>query len=77
MKAKEQLYFPFSKVIFNNKNIYGAKTLHYKGMIQGELMEEMDKNLPFKLNVSQFRRKKIIGTLIITYKYYVRFKIFI
>jgi hypothetical protein len=24
-------------------------------------MEEMDKNLPFKLNVSQYRRKKILG----------------
>lgn len=35
----------------------------FKKMIKGDLMDEMDKNLPFKLNVSQFRRKKILGTL--------------
>lgn len=32
-------------------------------MINGELMEEMEKNLPFKLNVSQFRRRKILDAI--------------
>jgi len=30
-------------------------------MINGKLMDSMDPNLPFLLNVSQFRRKKILG----------------
>lgn len=32
-------------------------------MINGDLMEEMEKNLPFKLNVSQFRRRKILDAI--------------
>lgn len=35
-------------------------------MINGELMEEMEKNLPFKLNVSQFRRRKILDAIMQT-----------
>ena len=35
----------------------------FKKMIKGDLMEEMDSNLPFKLNVSQYRRKKILGII--------------
>lgn len=31
-------------------------------MSQGQLGDEMDQNMPFKLNVSQFRRRKILGT---------------
>lgn len=36
----------------------------FKKMIKGDLMDEMDSNLTFKLNVSQFRRKKILGFFI-------------
>lgn len=35
-------------------------------MINGELMEEMETNLPFKLNVSQFRRRKILDAIMST-----------
>ena len=31
-----------------------------KGMSSGQLGEEFDKDMSFKLNVSQFRRKKLL-----------------
>ena len=32
-------------------------------MSNGKLSDEMDENIPFKLNVSQFRRKKILDAI--------------
>lgn len=37
--------------------------LKYLEMSQGQLGEEIYQNMPFKLNVSQYRRRKILGTV--------------
>jgi hypothetical protein len=36
-------------------------------MSTGELSNDMDPNIPFKLNVSTFRRRKIMGIVLINY----------
>jgi len=48
-----------------NKNDQKESLLYnfFTGMINGKLMDSMDPNLPFLLNVSQFRRKKILGII--------------
>lgn len=43
----------------NQQPIY----LFFKKMINNELTENMENDLPFKLNVSQFRRKKILDAI--------------
>lgn len=43
----------FSKVIY----------FLFKGMISGELGKEFDKNLTFKMNVSQFRRRQLLQSM--------------
>jgi len=35
----------------------------FTSMISGKLMEDMEPSLPFLLNVSQFRRKKILEAI--------------
>jgi len=49
-----------------NKNDQKESLLYnfFTGMINGKLMDSMDPNLPFLLNVSQFRRKKILDAII-------------
>ena len=39
-------------------------------MMTGKLGDEMDPNVPFRLNVSQYRRKKILGFNIIIYLFF-------
>jgi len=48
-----------------NKNDQKESLLYnfFTGMINGKLMDSMDPNLPFLLNVSQFRRKKILDAI--------------
>ena len=50
--------FYFDIVFFVTSNLFWFFVL---GMISGKLMEDMEPSLPFLLNVSQFRRKKILG----------------
>ena len=45
---------------FTGKSIVGSLSL---GMINGKLMSSMDPSLPFLLNVSMFRRRKILGRI--------------
>ena len=53
MKTKMQLCFNFSKVI----------QFLCSEMSTGKLGEDYDKDLSFKMNVSQFRRKKLLDSI--------------
>ncbi len=53
MAQKAQQCTIFSKVfIYSNS-----------GMISGELGKQFDKNLTFKMNVSQFRRRQLLESM--------------
>ncbi|EGR31209.1 hypothetical protein IMG5_115710, partial [Ichthyophthirius multifiliis] len=50
----------------NKKNDDSEKSAifdFFKKMMTGKLEDEMDQNVPFRLNVSQYRRKKILDAI--------------
>jgi len=66
-KSNQIEFTEFLTLMLNIKNKNNEKeSLLYNfftGMINGKLMDSMDPNLPFLLNVSQFRRKKILDAI--------------
>eukprot|EP01017_Pseudomicrothorax_dubius_P019234 TRINITY_DN2115_c0_g1_i12.p1 TRINITY_DN2115_c0_g1~~TRINITY_DN2115_c0_g1_i12.p1 ORF type:complete len:277 (+),score=93.29 TRINITY_DN2115_c0_g1_i12:50-880(+) len=58
-------FLSIMSTIKNNSELKASPIFSFfKRMIDGEqLMDRMDKNIPFKLNVSQFRRKRIMDAI--------------
>ena len=53
----------FIKKNSNGENSSASMFKFFREMLNGNLMEDMDPNVPFRLNVSQFRRKRILDAI--------------